>query len=164
MEVQCAGDGSAWALSIGPGAAMSQEPHVGYHADAAGATAIFAEQYFPGPNPAGRAPGSYAGPFSALSSSAAVFIDYCPACGPGTAPWDLATSSGATLTVKGNVGQVNVPQAASFLSAQAGWVAGTARQFTDNGKTRQQQRIVATSDGGTTWHLEYATPWTAWTG
>ena len=163
MEVQCAGDGSAWALSIGPGAAMSQQPHIGYHADAAGATAIFAEQYFPGPNPPGRAPGSYSGPFSALSSSAAVFIDYCPACGPGTAPWDLATGSGATLTVKGNVGQVNVPQAASFLSAQAGWVAGTARQFTDKGKSRQQQRIVATTDGGRTWQVEYATPWTPWT-
>lgn len=165
MTVQCAGDGSAWALSIGPGAAMSQAPHVGYHADAAGATAIFAEQYFPGPNPPGRAPGSYPGPFSALSPSAAVFIDFCPACGPGTAPWDVASGSGATLTVKGNVGKVNVPQAASFASAQAGWVAGTAREFSDTGgKVRSQQRIVATTDGGRTWQVEYASPWTPWTG
>ena len=164
MNVQCAGDGSAWALSIGPGAAMSQEPHIGYHADASGATGVFAEQYFPGPNPPGRAPGSYAGPFSALSPSAAVFIDYCPACGPGTAPWDVATGSGVTLTVKGNVGKINDPQAASFLSAQAGWVAGTATEFTDTGKARSQQRIVATTDGGRTWQLEYASPWTPWTG
>ncbi len=164
MSVQCAGDGSAWALSIGPGAAMSQEPHIGYHADAAGATGVFAEQYFPGPNPPGRAPGSYAGPFSALSSSAAVFIDYCPACGPGTAPWDLATGSGATLAVKGNVGKITDPQAASFLSAQAGWVAGTATEFTDTGNSRSQQRIVATTDGGRSWQLEYATPWSPWTG
>jgi len=164
MKVQCAGDGSAWALSIGPGAAMSQQPHIGYHADATGATGIFAEQYFPGPNPPGRAPGSYPGPFSALSPSAAVFIDYCPACGPGTAPWDLATGSGATLTVKGNVGKITDPQAASFLSARVGWVAGTATQFTDTGKARSQQRIVATTDGGTTWQLEYASPWTPWSG
>lgn len=164
MSVQCAGDGSAWALSIGPGAAMSQQPHVGYHAGAAGATAIFAEQYFPGPNPPGRAPGSYSGPFSALGPSAAVFIDYCPACGPGTAPWDLATGSGATLTVKGNVGKINDPKAASFLSAQVGWVAGTAREFTSAGKSREQQRIVATTDGGRTWQLEYASPWTPWSG
>jgi photosystem II stability/assembly factor-like uncharacterized protein len=164
MSVQCAGDGSAWALSIGPGAAMSQQPHIGYHADAAGTTGIFAEQYFPGPNPPGRAPGSYAGPFSVLSPSAAAFIDYCPACGPGTAPWDLATDSGATLTVEGNVGKVNHPQAASFLSAQVGWVAGTATEYTDAGQARSQQRIVATTDGGRTWQLEYATPWTPWTG
>jgi len=164
MNVQCAGVGSAWALSIGPGAAMSQEPHIGYHADASGATGVFAEQYFPGPNPPGRAPGSYAGPFSALSPSAAVFIDYCPACGPGTAPWDVATGSGATLTVKGNVGKLTHPQAASFLSAQAGWVAGTATEFTDTGKSRSQQRIVATTDGGATWQVEYASPWTPWAG
>jgi Photosynthesis system II assembly factor YCF48 len=164
MSVQCAGDGSAWALSIGPGAAMSQQPHIGYHADASGATGIFAEQYFPGPNPPGRAPGSDPGPFSALSPSAAVFIDYCSACGPGTAPWDLATNSGATLTVEGNVGKINDPQAASFLSAQAGWVAGTATEYTDTGKSRQQERIVATADGGRTWQLEYTTPWTPWTG
>jgi hypothetical protein len=94
-----------------------------------------------------------------------VFIDFCPACGPGTAPWDEATGSGATLTVKGNVGQVNVPQAASFASAQAGWVAGTAREYSSSGgKTRSQQRIVATTDGGRTWQVKYATPWTAWTG
>jgi hypothetical protein len=163
MEVQCAGDGSAWALSIGPGAAMSQQPHIGYHANAAGATAIFAEQYFPGPNPPGRAPGSYSGPFSAISSAAAVFVDYCPACGFGTAPWDVATGSGATLTVKGNVGQITEPHAASFLSTQAGWVAGTATQYTSTGKARAQERIVATTDGGRTWQVEYATPWTAWT-
>jgi len=162
MEVQCAGDGSAWALSIGPGAGMSQQPHIGYHASAAGATAIFAEQYFPGPNPPGRAPGSYSGPFSALSPSAAVFIDYCPACGFGTAPWDVATGSGATLTVKGNVGKITHPQAASFLSTQAGWVAGTVTQYTDNGKAREQERIVATTDGGRTWQLKYATPWSPW--
>ena len=164
MVVECAGGGSAWAVRVGPGAEMSQEPHVGYHADQSGATPIFAEQYFPGPNPPGRAPGSYSGPFSALSPSAAVFIDYCPACGPGTAPWDTATNSGATLTVKGNVGKINDPQAASFLSAQAGWVAGTASEFTDTGKSREQQRIVATTDGGRTWQLEYATPWSPWTG
>ena len=114
--------------------------------------------------PPGRAPGSYAGPFSALSPSAAVFIDFCPACGPGTAPWDLATGAGATLAVKGNVGKVNIPQAASFASAQAGWVAGSAREFTSGGKTRSQQRIVATTDGGRTWQVQYATPWTPWTG
>jgi hypothetical protein len=162
MTVQCAGDGSAWALSIGPGAEMSQAPHIGYHADAAGATGIFAEQYFPGPNPPGRAPGSYSGPFSALSPSAAVFIDYCPACGFGTAPWDVATGSGATLTVKGNVGKITHPQAASFLSTQAGWVAGTVTQYTDNGKAREQERIVATTDGGRTWQLKYATSWSPW--
>jgi photosystem II stability/assembly factor-like uncharacterized protein len=165
MAVECAGDGSAWALRVGPGAGMSQNPHVGYHADQAVVTPVFAEQYFQGPGgkPVAPSPGSEAGPFSALSPSAAVFIDYCPACGPGTAPWDVAADSGATLVREGNVGAVNEPQAASFLSAEAGWVAGTASEYA-KGKTREQSRIVATADGGRTWHLKYAGPWTAWTG
>jgi photosystem II stability/assembly factor-like uncharacterized protein len=48
MYVQCAA-GAVWAVDAGPGAMMSQEPHIGYHADATGAVPIFAEQYFPHP-------------------------------------------------------------------------------------------------------------------
>jgi Photosynthesis system II assembly factor YCF48 len=166
MSVECASGGTAWALRVGPDAAMSQQPHVGYHADQSGATAIFAEQYFqnPGAGPASPAPGPYAGPFSALSSSAAVFVDWCDACGAGTAPWDVATGAGTVLTRKGNVSSITSPDAASFLTSQAGWVAGTVVQpnagFT---RSRSQSRIVGTTDGGRTWHVEYATPWTAWT-
>jgi photosystem II stability/assembly factor-like uncharacterized protein len=161
MTVECASEGTAWALSIGPGAEMSQEPHVGYHADQAGATPIFAEQYFrgPGTKPAAEAPGSYAGPYSALSPSAAVFVDFCVACGYGTAPWDVATDSGATLVREGNVGEVNDPQAASFLSPGAGWVAGLA-YASETASARDQERIVATTDGGRTWQVEWTGPWT----
>jgi photosystem II stability/assembly factor-like uncharacterized protein len=161
MVVECTNDGAAWALRVGPGAAMSQEPHVGYFANQAGATPIFAEQYFqnPGGKPVAQAPGSVAGPFSALSSSAAVFIDSCSACGAGTAPWDVATNSGATLTKEGNVGAITTPQAASFMSAQVGWVTGQDAVFPSSGKPQYQERIVATTDGGHTWHVQWAGPW-----
>jgi Photosynthesis system II assembly factor YCF48 len=160
MEVECAGDGSAWALRVGPGAAMSQDPHVGYHADQSGATELFAEQYFqtPGATPTTESPGSDAGPFSALSPTAAVFIDNCVACGAGTAPWDLVTNSGATLAKEGNVGDITAAYAASFVSAQVGWVIGTELTFQSN-TTRTQERVVATTDGGRTWHIQYAGPW-----
>jgi photosystem II stability/assembly factor-like uncharacterized protein len=164
MSVECASNGSAWALRTGPGAAMSQEPHVGYHADQAGATPIFAEQYFqaPGGKPVAPSPGSDAGPFSAVDAASAVFIDWCSACGPGTAPWDIATNSGSTLTKKGNVGSITQPRAASFLSPEAGWVAGSESVFpaSANGTTKSQERIVATTDGGRSWHVQYAGPWT----
>jgi Photosynthesis system II assembly factor YCF48 len=165
MAVECASDGSAWALRVGPGAAMSQEPHVGYHANQAGATPIFAEQYFqnPGGKPVAQAPGSIAGPFSALSPSAAVFVDSCSACGAGTAPWDVATNSGAMLTREGNVGSITAPQAASFLSPEVGWVAGSETVYltADTGKSKSQERIVATADGGRTWHVQWAGAWSA---
>ncbi|MGH3244907.1 MAG: WD40/YVTN/BNR-like repeat-containing protein [Trebonia sp.] len=163
MVVECASDGSAWALRVGPGAAMSQEPHVGYHATQAGATPVFAEQYFqnPGGKPIAQAPGSIAGPFSALSPSAAVFVDSCSACGAGTVPWDVATNSGATLTKEGNVGAITAPEAASFQSPEVGWVAGrdTVYPTAGTGKAKSQERIVATTDGGRTWHVQWAGAW-----
>jgi len=165
MSVECANDGSAWALRAGPGAAMSQEPHVGFHADQAGATPIFAEQYFqtPGGKPVAQSPGSVAGPFSAIDAASAAFIDWCSACGAGTAPWDIATNSGSTLTKKGNVGAITQPQAASFLSPEVGWVAGSDSVFPTSAKgtPKSQERIVATTDGGRTWHVQYAGPWTS---
>ncbi|HEY3883443.1 MAG TPA: YCF48-related protein [Trebonia sp.] len=167
MSVECAAGGTAWALRVGPGAAMSQDPHAGFHADQAGATAIFAEQYFQnqGAPPAAAAPGPYAGPFSALSPSAAVFFDWCDACGQGTVPWDLVTGSGASLTKEGNVPSITAPTAASFATSQAGAVAGTVTEYSSGSvQSRTQSRIVGTADGGRTWRVEYAGPWSAWTG
>jgi hypothetical protein len=160
MIVQCAGPGSAWALEVGPGAAMSQQPHVGYHAGPAGTAPIFAEQYFPHPGVRvlAESPGSYAGPFSAISPSAAAFIDFCPACGLGTAPWDLVTGSGALLAREGNVGGLTDPEAASFLSPQLGWVVGTVTSGNGTSGYRQRWRIVFTDDGGQTWQVQYASP------
>jgi len=158
MIVQCAGAASAWALDTGPGAAMSQMPHIGYHASPASTIPVFAEQYFPHPGVTvlAQSPGSYAGPLSALSASAAVYIDYCPACGYGTAPWDLATGGGASLTRRGNVGDLNWPVAASFLTPELGWVTGFEVDSRNPSRPRLYPRIVATSDGGRTWHIDYA--------
>ena len=161
MSVECASNGTAWALRVGPGAAMSQNPHVGYYANQQAAVPLFAEQYFqtPGAKPSAQSPGSDAGPFSAIDSATAVFVDWCAACGAGTAPWDLVSKSGASVEKMGNVGSITEPQAASFQSAQVGWVAGGNSVLTGTGKT--QQRIVATTDGGRTWHVQWSGPWSS---
>jgi hypothetical protein len=161
MSVECASDGTAWALSAGPGAGMSQQSHVGYHGSQSGVTGLFAEQTMqaPGTGPTRPSPGSDPGPFSAIDSAEAVYIDACTACGLGTAPWDLVSGSGATLTREGNVADITSPEAASFLSAEVGWVAGTA--IAGTGTFRSQQRIVATANGGRTWALQWAGPWTS---
>jgi photosystem II stability/assembly factor-like uncharacterized protein len=163
MIVQCTGDGSTWAVDVGPGAASSQQPHVGYYASQAGAVPIFAEQYFPHPGArvSAESPGAYAGPFSAISPSTAAYIDECAPCGQGTAPWDLVTGSGASLTREGNVGELNYPEAAAFLSLQVGWVVGVVNHFNATGITGQYQRIVFTDDAGRTWHIQYTGPNTA---
>jgi len=155
MSVQCAGRGDAWALDIGPGAAMNQEPHIGYYASGSGAVPLFAEQYFPhsGVSVTTQSPGSYSGPVSAISPTSAAFLDWCPACGPGTVPWGLVT--GTTLTREGNVAGLTQPQSASFLSPQLGWVAGTFTRF-GRTTTRVYQRIVWTGNGGRTWRVLYS--------
>jgi Photosynthesis system II assembly factor YCF48 len=160
MIVQCAG-GSAWALDVGLGATMSKQPNVGYHAGPAGAVPVFAEQYFPHPGVrvAADSPGAYPGPFSAISPSAAAFIGWCPACAgtatAPTAPWDLATGSGASLTPEGNVAGLTIPEAASFVSPRLGWVAGAGSYLGDG---RFRQCILFTDDSGRTWHIQYASP------
>ncbi len=149
MVAQCSGSGSAWALDIGPGAASSQEPHVGYHAGRGGVVPVFAEQYFPHPGVtvSAQAPGSYAGAMSAISPAAAAFVDWCPACGNGTAPWDLVTGSGTTVTREAAVPGITQPEAASFLSPQTGWIVGVAGPA--------GQRIAYTADGGRSWQTQY---------
>jgi hypothetical protein len=154
MFVQCAGASSVWAVDVGQGAAMSKQPHIGYHGDQSGANPIFAEQFFPHPgvNVTASAPGSYAGPLSAISGSTAVFIDWCPACGLGAAQWDLATDGGASLATKGTVGGISQPTAASFLTPLLGWVVGVQMQGNSS-----ITRIVRTRNGGLSWQVQ----WTA---
>jgi photosystem II stability/assembly factor-like uncharacterized protein len=165
MSVQCAGTEDAWAVRSGPGAGMSQQPHLGYHAGASGVTAIYAEQYYHlAGDPTRNSPGAYSGPFSALSPSSAVFIDSCAPCNAGTAPWAVASEAGTALAEQGNVGGINFADAAAFLSPQTGWVTGTYWDVPAKGKSRYQQRIVATSDGGKTWQTQWASPWTDGTG
>jgi hypothetical protein len=146
---------------------MSQEPHVGFYANQNGAVPLFAEQYFqtPGATPSTESPGSDAGPFSAIDSATAVFIDWCSACGTGTAPWDLVSNSGTAVGKMGDVGSITQPQAASFQSAQVGWVAGQDLVFpataTGYGTPKSQERIVATTDGGRTWRIVWSGPWSS---
>ncbi len=134
-------------------------PHIGYHAGPGGAVPIFAEQYFPHPGVvvSAASPGPYPAALSALSSSAAVYVDYCSPCGYGTGPWDLVTGDGAPLPREGNVGELNQPVAASFLTPALGWVVGTYIDNRDPSRPRRYWRVVTTSDGGRTWQVDYTT-------
>ena len=159
MIVQCAGPASAWVLDIGAGAAMNQEPHIGYYAGPRGAVPLFAEQYFPHPgvSVAPSSPGGYAGPISSISAASAAFVDWCPVCGPGTVPWDLVTGSGASITRELAVGgELTQPESASFLSARLGWVVGIVTRYRGAAAPRQYQRIVGTNDGGRSWRVLYS--------
>jgi len=170
-EVECAGNGAAWAELIGPGAAMNHVPHIGYHTFGTTWQPIFAEQYtgHPGVRVQAASPGPEPGPFSAVSPSVAVFIDSCAPCEqPGTpppgstvqgsAPLDLALNGGAILRSRGPVSGLAVADAAAFISPDEGWVVGTQTTYPASGSTagiRTLSRIMQTADGGRTWQVQY---------
>ena len=150
--LECAGS-AAWALFLGYGAALGHAPYLAYVTqDGRSWRALFEESYIEsGARPEVHAPdgpGSYPGPFSAISPQAAVYVGYTPPIGDGAAPVEVASAGGATLTREGDVGGVSVPEAAAFISTSQGWVVGEALPSGDF-------VVEATADGGHTWTRQY---------
>jgi photosystem II stability/assembly factor-like uncharacterized protein len=151
--LQCAGGDAAWVLFLGSGAAMGHVPYLTFATqDARNWHVLFEEAYTESAaRPQLRAPdgpGSYPGPFSAISPQAAAFVGYSPPLGDGAAALEMAASGGATLTKDGNVSGISVPEATAFISPSQGWVVGEA--LPSGGFV-----IEATADGGRTWTRQY---------
>jgi Photosynthesis system II assembly factor YCF48 len=159
-EVECAGHGSGWAQVIGPGAALSHRPQIGYHTSGRTWQPIFAEQYTASPSlrklvPA-DSPGVYPGPFSAISPDQAVFIGWCPPCSApasprllGPAPMDIALHGGTVLLQRGRIAQLSQAAGAAFVTASDGWVTGTWQA------PRSISVIMYTANGGRAWQMQY---------
>jgi photosystem II stability/assembly factor-like uncharacterized protein len=152
-EIQCAGATGLWALFLGQGAATGHAPYLAYASqDGRQWHGVLEEQFTetalrPGVKlPEG--PGSYPGPVSAISAGTAVFVGYTPPLGYGVAPVMLASDNGRALTKEGDVGTIDEPLAAAFLSQDQGWVVG------ENLKTNAFS-VEATSDAGRSWRTQY---------
>jgi Photosynthesis system II assembly factor YCF48 len=156
-DVECAGPHAGWAELVGPGAAMNQQPHIGYYLNDNGSRAIFAEQEFshPGVTVTADSPGPEFAAFSSVDASDAVFVDSCGPCGEGTAPMGIATNDGQTLHRVGRVRRINLADAASFVSTTDGWVAGEVIHSRPQGRTTFTWKLVHTSDGGAHWTTQY---------
>jgi len=152
--LECAGDTAAWVLFLGSGAALGHAPYIAYVTqDARTMHALFEEVYIESAiRPEVRAPdgpGSYPGPFSAISADEAVFVGSVPAIGYGVAPV-LTVTGGTHLTSRGNVGGITAANGVAFASIDAGWVVGGNQQT-------GEYSIQATTDGGHTWTTQYKT-------
>ncbi len=159
-EVECAGPGAAWAEVNGPGVGLGHMAQIGYHTSGTTWRPIFAEQYTASPSLRKRvphqSPGSYPGPFSAISPSQAAYIGWCPACtAPGSpgllgpAPLDIALRGGSVLIRRGTIPDITRATGAAFLTVSDGWVVGLSqgRHLTS--------RVLHTGDGGRTWQVQY---------
>jgi hypothetical protein len=151
--LQCAGGNAVWVLFLGSGAALGHVPYLTFATqDARNWRVLFEESYT---ESAARpqlhapdGPGSYPGPFSAISPQEAAFVGYTPPMGYGAAPLGMAASGGAKLTKDGNVSGISVPEAVAFISPSQGWIVGQTLPSGDF-------VIVATTDGGRTWTRQY---------
>jgi len=149
--LQCAGNSAAWVLFLGQGAALGHSPYLAYALqNAHTARPLFEEAYIESAaRPQVHAPdgpGSYPGPFSAISPDAAVFVGFDPAVGYGAAA--VMTVTGSSLSRQGDVSGISQAYGVAFVSDTQGWVVG------ENARTGEYS-IEATNDGGHTWTREY---------
>jgi hypothetical protein len=160
VALRCTASGGGWAEAIGPGAAMSQEPHIGLHGTGRTWTALFAEQYFPHPgiHVKTNSPSSVPNAFSAINASDAVFLDECDACRDGTAV--IAFVTGSRLRKTRDIPGITGSVAASFTSPTDGWVIGVHDHYFSTGRTKFTYRIIHTTDGGRSWQTEFSMPTT----
>jgi photosystem II stability/assembly factor-like uncharacterized protein len=155
--LECAGNSAAWALFLGFGAAMNHSPYLAYATqNARDWHVLFEETYTESATmPSVHAPdgpGTYPGPFSAISPDNAAFVGWIPPKGFGAAPLEMVTGGGAGRSMRGDVGGVTQAYGAAFISATQGWVIGTDQ--TSAGK-QGDYAIEATTDGGRTWSRQY---------
>ena len=157
--LECAGRSAAWAFFLGFGAALSHAPYIAFATqDARGWRALFEETYTESAimpevhAPAG--PGSYPGPFSAISPDVAAFVGWDPSVGYGAAPLEMVAGGGADHGPRRNVGGMTQAYGVAFISTTLGWVVGT-----DQTVAGQYGKYVveATTDGGLTWTRQFQT-------
>ena len=151
--VQCAGS-SIWALFLGDSAAGSQG-YAAYASADAGATwrPVVVAPLLAGSDPAFHGVAqldAYPGPFAAVSPSEAVFLGQCPACDPQHVTV-LRSQDGGTSWER-HVINGFVPTGLAFADAEHGWMTTQL-----GGYPGRHAAILATTDGGRSWHPVYPT-------
>jgi hypothetical protein len=154
--LQCAGANAAWVMFLGSGAALGHAPYLAYATqDAHTMRPVFEEGYIESAiRPQVHAPdgpGSYPGPFSAISPDAAAFVGYTPAIGYGAAPLAIVTGGGTGLAMEGDVSGISQSYGVAFVSTTQGWVVGKSLPS-------GAYLIKSTSNAGHTWTTQYQIP------
>ena len=151
-DVQCTPAGDAWVQFDGNNCGAGTCAYVGYRCTSDGVCVVIEKNVDTTPgSPAIPGPGSTPGPFSVIDDHTAVFAGFTgPIDNPVTMMLlsDDGRTSGPVHAVPDGPGQPT-PFAVSFTSRERGWlVDGVA------GKAH----ILATTDGGKTWTVQYAAP------
>jgi photosystem II stability/assembly factor-like uncharacterized protein len=146
--VACAGS-SIWVLFQG-GAAAGSQGYAAYASPDAGASwkPVVVAPILAGSDPAFHGVAqldNYAGPFAAVTPAEAVFLGQCPACDPQHV-MVLETEDGGSSWAR-HVINGFVPTGLAFADARHGWMTTQL-----GGYPGRHAAILATTDGGRTWH------------
>jgi photosystem II stability/assembly factor-like uncharacterized protein len=149
--VQCPDLRSIWVLFQG-GAAAGSEGYAAYTSGDGGVgwQPVLVSPILAGSDPAfkGVTPlDAYSGPFAATSASRAVFLGQCPACAQHVTV--LRTEDGGAGWQRHLIAGF-VPTGLAFADAEHGWMTTII-----GGLEGRRSAILATSDGGRTWHPVY---------
>ena len=146
--VACSGS-SIWALFQG-GAAAGSQGYAVYASSDAGASwrPVVVAPILAASDPAFHGAAqldNYAGPFAAVTPSKAVFLGQCPACDPQHVMVLRTEDAGATW--QRHVINGFVPTGLAFADTAHGWMTTQL-----GGYPGRHAAILATTDGGRTWH------------
>ena len=150
-DVQCTPANDAWILFNGNGCGLGTCPYIAYRCAASETCTPVAEEVPSSGSDPLQGPGSGPGPFSVIDDHTAVFMGFT---GPLAQPMSvmLLTDDGRTRGPKMVVpdGPTEAePHAVSFTDRDRGWIVdtlvGTAH-------------IIATTNGGQTWSVQYSVP------
>jgi hypothetical protein len=153
-RVGCAGPDVVWVLFVGEGGALSHKPYVLYRSTDGGQqwAAILAEAYtspsYPTVRPRAREPGSYPGPFAAVSERLLLFLAWDPSINETVtlARTDDGGQSWQRHAVQPLAGSLPGNRGVSFADSEHGWIVS---------RDATKEEILATTDGGTTWIPQY---------
>ena len=151
QALQCTKGGVVWALFSRGDAAAGHIPYALYRGTAAGEWALVAKEGMTAPDLPDAPPlGGYPAPISVLGPESAALLTFT---GPADPPVGLRIATGGrSLGPEHKIAALASPTAASFVTADSGWVLGTKKD------TPSTDAILATTDGGQTWHEQVARP------
>jgi photosystem II stability/assembly factor-like uncharacterized protein len=153
LDLQCAPSNVAWMLFGGGNGAAGHQAYVGYRCPAAGNCRLVVRNNFMAPAvPGTDGPGASPGPFSAIDAHTAAFTGYT---GPVSVPMSImivgddGRTLGAVHKIADPTSPPAVPMGVSFTGSSRGWVVDS---------TATEAHILATTDGGKAWTMQYRAP------
>jgi photosystem II stability/assembly factor-like uncharacterized protein len=153
LDMQCTPTNAAWILFDSNNHAAGSDGYAAYRCPPSGACRVVEQNFLAAAPPNTSGPGSTPGPFSVIDEHTAAFVGYS---GPDDNPTSImivgddGQDRGPVFRVAAGLsGQVPV-QGVSFVSADRGWIV--------DGDSTIGTRILATTDGGKTWTVQYQAP------